>query len=119
MKVVSKLTRRKEKQMKTASRSLTVLIVMSLMLFFVGIAMAESKYPVPQALKDWVSQGKFMKFEGLDVFVHSSGKAPVEGHGVLVVHGYPGSSWDFKHVVHPVAKKTKVVVPDIIGFGQR
>ena len=29
-----------------------------------------------------------MKFEGLDIFVHSSGKSPVEGHGVLVVHGY-------------------------------
>jgi pimeloyl-ACP methyl ester carboxylesterase len=91
---------------------------MSLMLFFVGIAMAESKYPVPQTLKDWVSEGKFMKFEGLDIFVHSSGRAPVEGHGVLIVHGYPGSSWDFANVVRPVAKKTKVVVPDMIGFGQ-
>ena len=92
--------------MKTASRFLTVLTVMSLMLFFVTGVMAEDKYPVPQTVKDWVSGGKYMKFEGLDIFVHSSGKAPVEGHGVLVVHGYPGSSWDFANVVPPVAKKT-------------
>ncbi len=104
--------------MKTASRFFTVLIVMSLMLFFVTSVMAAEKYPVPQTVKDWVSEGKFIKFEGLDVFVHSSGRAPVDGHGVLVVHGYPGSSWDFSTVVPTVAKKTKIVVPDMIGFGQ-
>jgi pimeloyl-ACP methyl ester carboxylesterase len=59
-----------------------------------------------------------MKFEGLDIFVHSSGRAPVAGHGVLVVHGMPGSSWDWSTVVPLVAKKTKVVVLDMIGFGQ-
>jgi len=60
--------------MKTVSRFFTVLTVMSLMLFFVGIAMAQSKYPLPQTVKDWVSEGKLMKFEGLDIFVHSSDK---------------------------------------------
>ena len=97
--------------MKTARRFFTALTVMSLMLFFVGIAMAESKYPVPQTVKDWVSQGKFMKFEGLDIFVHSSGKAPVEGHGVLVVHGYPGSSWDFANVVPRSQKRPRSLSP--------
>jgi len=42
----------------------------------------------------------------------------VKGHGVLVVHGYPGSSWDFSNVVAKVEKKTKIVVADMIGFGQ-
>jgi pimeloyl-ACP methyl ester carboxylesterase len=88
------------------------------MIFFVTDVMAKEKYPVPQTVKDWVSEGKYIKFEGLDVFVHSSGRAPVEGHGVLVVHGWPGSSWDFLNVVRPVAKKTKIVVADMIGFGQ-
>ena len=60
--------------MKTASRFLAVLTVMSLMLFFVTGVMAEDKYPVPQTVKDWVSEGKYLKFEGLDIFVHSSGK---------------------------------------------
>jgi pimeloyl-ACP methyl ester carboxylesterase len=77
-----------------------------------------AKNPYPETVKKWVAAGKYMKFEGLDVFVHSSGKAPVDGHGVLVVHGFPGSSWDFANVVPPVAKKTKIVVPDMLGFGQ-
>lgn len=72
----------------------------------------------PENLKTWIKGGKYMEFEGLDIFVHSSGTAPVDGHGVLVVHGYPGSSWDWSKVVASVEKKTKIVVPDMIGFGQ-
>ena len=72
----------------------------------------------PESLQKWVDEGKYMKVRGLDVFVHSSGTAPVKGHGVLVVHGYPGSSWDFSNVVAKVEKETKIVVPDMIGFGQ-
>ena len=67
--------------------------------------------PYPESLQKWVDGGKYMKVRGLDVFVHSSGKAPVKGEGVLVVHGYPGSSWDFSNVVAKVEKKTKIVVP--------
>ncbi len=81
-------------------------------------ATAHAQNPYPDSVKRWVDEGKYIKFEGLEVFVHSSGKAPVDGHGVLIVHGYPGSSWDFSTVVPPVAKKTKVVVPDMLGFGQ-
>ena len=81
-----------------------------------NVVEAQSKYP--ESLQKWVDGGKYMKVRGLDVFVHSSGTAPVKGEGVLVVHGYPGSSWDFSNVVAKVEKKTKIVVPDMIGFGQ-
>ena len=74
--------------------------------------------PYPESLQKWVDGGKYVKFEGLKIFVHASGKAPVKGHGVLVVHGFPGSSWDFSDVVSTVEKKTKIVVADMIGFGQ-
>ena len=72
----------------------------------------------PESLQKWVDGGKYLKFEGLDIFVHTSGEDPVQGHGVLVVHGYPGSSWDFADVASKVQKKTKIVIPDMIGFGQ-
>jgi pimeloyl-ACP methyl ester carboxylesterase len=74
--------------------------------------------PYPESLQKWVDGGTYRKFEGLNIFVHASGKAPVKGHGVLVVHGFPGSSWDFSNVVSTVEKKTKIVVADMIGFGQ-
>ena len=104
--------------MRATARFLSVLtVIISALFFFTGV-MAADGYPVPQTVKDWVSEGKYIKFEGLDIFVHSSGRAPVDGHGVLVVHGWPGSSWDWTNVVPPVAKKTKIVVVDMIGFGQ-
>ena len=86
---------------------------------FATTAVAEVKAgPYPESLQKWVDGGKFIKHRGLDVFVHSSGTAPLKGHGVLVVHGYPGSSWDFSKVAEQVSKKTKIVVADMIGFGQ-
>jgi pimeloyl-ACP methyl ester carboxylesterase len=74
--------------------------------------------PYPESLQKWVDSGKYFKFEGLDIFVHTSGEDPMKGHGVLVVHGYPGSSWDFADVASKVQKKSKIVIPDMIGFGQ-
>ena len=35
-----------------------------------------------------------------------------------VVHGYPGSTWDWSAVVPDVANKTKVVVIDMLGFSE-
>ncbi len=90
----------------------------------VASAQGAKERPYPESLQKWVDGGKYMKFNGLekfkdlDVFVHASGTAPVKGHGVLIVHGYPGSSWDFSKVVSKVEKQTKIVVADQIGFGQ-
>jgi pimeloyl-ACP methyl ester carboxylesterase len=104
--------------MKSAVMRTTSLLLACAVATVVLTGATEAQNPYPDSLKRWVDAGKFMKFEGLDVFVHSSGKAPVDGHGVLVVHGFPGSSWDFANVVPPVAKKTKIVVADMLGFGQ-
>jgi pimeloyl-ACP methyl ester carboxylesterase len=79
----------------------------------VTIVYAEDK--TPKCIADWVAQGEYINFNGHKVFVHASG--PKGKEGVLVVHGYPGSSWDFANVVGPVSKKTRIVVPDMIGFG--
>ncbi len=71
---------------------------------------------LPQSVKDWVAQGHAFDFNGHTVFVHSSG--PTGKEGVLIVHGYPGSSWDWNNVIPPVAAQTRVVAPDMIGYGQ-
>jgi pimeloyl-ACP methyl ester carboxylesterase len=76
---------------------------------------ATAEEAMPKCINDWVAQGHYIDFEGREIFVHSSG--PVGKEGVLVVHGYPGSSWDFKNVVGPVAEETRIAVPDMIGFG--
>jgi len=113
--------------MKVLSRMISIRI--SWFLAFAAILVAstaltatavaqDKREPYPDHLQKWVDDGKYVKFQDLDIFVHTSGEDPVKGHGVLVVHGYPGSSWDFAGVASKVEKKTKVVVPDMIGFGQ-
>jgi pimeloyl-ACP methyl ester carboxylesterase len=76
---------------------------------------AVAQEEMPKCISDWVAQGHYIKFNGHNIFVHSSG--PEGKEGVLIVHGYPGSSWDFSGVVGPVAEQTRVVVPDMVGFG--
>ncbi len=68
-------------------------------------------------LKTWVDEGHYRTFEDLQVFVHSSGPEPVDGRGVLIVHGFPGSSWDWQGVAAHVGDNARVVVPDMLGFG--
>lgn len=83
-----------------------------------GLSATETQNRNPEALQKWVKEGSFQEINGRDIFVYAAGKAPVEGHGVLIVHGYPGSTWDWSAVVPDVANKTKVVVIDMLGFGQ-
>jgi len=58
---------------------------------------------VPQSVADWVAQGRRFDFNGHSVFVYSSGPAGKEG--VLVVHGYPGSSWDWKNAMASASER--------------
>lgn len=99
------------------TRALWIYVLATLL--WAGVALAEQpEYEVPDTVQQWVKGGHFVEFEGLQIFVHTSGDAPVDGHGVLVVHGMPGSSWDWSRVAPTVAKRTKIVIPDAIGFGQ-
>jgi pimeloyl-ACP methyl ester carboxylesterase len=71
-----------------------------------------------QGLQEWIDQGRMVKANGYNIFLVTAGKAKTKGHGVLIVHGFPGSSWDWSGVVPEVAKRTRVVIPDMIGMGR-
>jgi pimeloyl-ACP methyl ester carboxylesterase len=72
----------------------------------------------PEDLQIWRDEGHFLNIDGDDIFVHASGKPTSKGHGVLLTHGYPASSIDWKNVVPRVALHTRVVISDFLGFGQ-
>jgi pimeloyl-ACP methyl ester carboxylesterase len=77
-----------------------------------------SEIAFPEDLQIWRDEGRFEEIDGHKVFVHASGTSKSSGHGVLLTHGYPGSSIDWKHVVPRVALHTRVVICDFLGFGQ-
>ena len=47
--------------------------------------------------------------------ITTKGRGPDDA--VFIVHGYPGSSWDFQGVVERIGDRSRTVVMDMVGFG--
>ncbi len=65
---------------------------------------------------EWWSTGSAMALPAGDIFTTTLGsetaKAPV-----LVLHGFPSSSWDFSEAAELIARDRRVVLFDFLGFG--
>jgi pimeloyl-ACP methyl ester carboxylesterase len=79
----------------------------------------EAQEPAPAPSQDspsatqWKSLGKSFSFEGQEVFYVDQGEGPV----TLAIHGYPTSSWDFRRLLGPLTRESRLVAPDLLGFG--
>ena len=71
--------------------------------------------PVPDKLAKWRSEGQTVELLGKQIWYHDQG--PKTDDAVFIVHGYPGSSWDFQGVVERIGPDTRTVVMDMRGFG--
>ena len=71
--------------------------------------------PVPDRLAKWRDEGQFVQLLGKQIWYHDQG--PKTDDAVFIVHGYPGSSWDFQGVVERIGDQTRTVVMDMRGFG--
>ncbi len=66
----------------------------------------------------WREQGRFIEVPEGRVFVVELGTASdARATPVLVLHGFPTSSWDFVDVARLVSEQRRVVLFDFIGFG--
>lgn len=71
--------------------------------------------PVPDRLQQWRDEGETVELMGRQIWYHDQG--PKTDDAVFIVHGYPGSSWDFQGVVDRIGNDTRTVVMDMVGFG--
>lgn len=71
--------------------------------------------PAPPSLGGWRDQGRFLEVLGRAVFVVDEG--PRDAPPLLILHGFPTSSLDFRHVLAPLAARHRVIVHDHLGFG--
>jgi pimeloyl-ACP methyl ester carboxylesterase len=53
--------------------------------------------------------------DGVSVFYREAG--PVDGPVVLLLHGFPTSSFQFRELILHLADKYRVIAPDLPGFG--
>jgi pimeloyl-ACP methyl ester carboxylesterase len=73
--------------------------------------------------EEWRAKGTFVKLPEWRVFAVAEGKGPDQdprrggGPDVLVLHGFPTSSWDFAPLVERLAARRRVALFDFLGFG--
>lgn len=64
-------------------------------------------------LKQWFLNGKFFPYQQYELFYREEGK----GKTVVLIHGYPTSSLDWKKVWPSFAAHYQVIALDLLGFG--
>jgi pimeloyl-ACP methyl ester carboxylesterase len=70
------------------------------------------------AFEDWRARGESIRVGEHDVFaIDVPATGPVSGDPILVLHGFPTSSYDWVHVLPILRSQRRVVLFDFIGFG--
>ncbi len=64
-------------------------------------------------LAEWQRSGRTYRHRGQDIFYRRGGG----GEALLLIHGFPTSSWDWHRVWDPLTACFDVIAPDMIGFG--
>ncbi len=70
--------------------------------------------PSPE-LEQWMSTGQYFTFQDHQIFYHDSGAK--SGTTILMIHGFPTSSWDYRALVTAMSAEHRVVAIDMLGFG--
>jgi hypothetical protein len=64
--------------------------------------------------EDPIKAGGFIKVEGKRVFYRSAG----EGEPVVLLQGFPTSSYDWRKLLPPLSRFGRAVAPDLYGLGR-
>jgi pimeloyl-ACP methyl ester carboxylesterase len=70
---------------------------------------------LPIAVREWRDDGRFIDVANNRIFVMDTNSHP--GPFVLILHGFPSSSFDWHLVVPELAKHKRVIAFDFLGFG--
>src|SRR5271170_5828654 len=70
------------------------------------------------AVAQWEAQGRYRQLGGFEIFTVDRPPAePTDLEPVLVLHGFPTSSFDFHGVVGGLARTRRVLALDLLGYG--
>lgn len=66
-------------------------------------------------LDSWRNSGRTMRFDGHAVRVYEAGAD--DASPLLLVHGFPTAAWDWHKVWPALARRYRLIAPDLLGFG--
>ncbi|HAI74759.1 MAG TPA: alpha/beta hydrolase [Microscillaceae bacterium] len=64
-------------------------------------------------LQDWKNKGQYFDYKGHTIFFVQDG----QGVPLVLIHGYPTSSWDWYKLWPQCTARFQTIAPDMIGFG--
>ena len=64
-------------------------------------------------LQEWKDSGSYYVYKKYDIFYREEGK----GTPLLLIHGFPTSSWDWNNIWSTLTKYYKVYAIDMLGYG--
>jgi pimeloyl-ACP methyl ester carboxylesterase len=70
---------------------------------------------LPDAVEQWRRHGREIALDAGSVFAVDRG--PTDATTILVLHGFPGSTFDWRRVIDDLAADHRVVSHDFLGFG--
>jgi pimeloyl-ACP methyl ester carboxylesterase len=70
---------------------------------------------LPSAVTAWLEAGRLLDVAGHSVFVVDRSGPP--GPPIVVLHGFPGSTFDWRAVIPALAASRRVIALDLLGFG--
>ncbi|HXQ60527.1 MAG TPA: alpha/beta hydrolase [Acidimicrobiales bacterium] len=71
-----------------------------------------------EAVADWEASGTYRTLLGHEIFTMDVAAQGTEAHEpLLVLHGFPTCSFDFRHVLEALAADRRVLLLDMIGYG--
>lgn len=67
------------------------------------------------AVAAWRARGRMWPVGGTELFVVDTGAG--DGDPLVVIHGFPTSSFDFRHLLDRLAVGRRVLLVDLLGYG--
>ena len=70
---------------------------------------------LPEPVRRWRDDGTTLAVSGREIFLHDTGQGVATP--ILIVHGFPGSSYDFAGVIDVLSRDRRVIAFDLPGYG--
>lgn len=68
--------------------------------------------------QQWRESGYAHVHQGHEIFYRDDGASPQSHSALLLIHGFPTSSWDWHKLWQPLLERVpRLIAPDMIGFG--
>lgn len=68
-------------------------------------------------LEHWKAEGRYFDYLGFEVFYRVAGRALGQGPRLLLIHGYPFNTFDWKPIWPTLTEQFTVIAPDMLGMG--